>query len=219
MLSSRAFRRFDIKTTLICIALLNGALYSNKGYAGDLPKRSSYSGPAFTNPSNAPNWSGFYLGGHLGYGFGKANNADISGFTLGGQAGVNFQVDRAVFGLEADLAYSAIDYRGFTDTFRQKWLMSGRARIGYSFDRFLPYVTGGVAYSTAVMKAPTGKADNGHVGFVLGLGGEAMLTDKISARVEFLHYRFGSESYGIPLATRNTTITTNSLRFGVNYRF
>ena len=211
--------RFNLKSTLICIALLQGGVYSSKAVAGDLPGRKSYSGPAFTNPANAMNWSGFYLGGNIGYGFGKANNADISGFTLGGQAGVNFQVERAVFGLEADLAYSGVDYRGFTDTFRQKWLMSGRGRIGYSFDRFLPYVTAGLAYSTATMKAPTGKADNGHIGFVLGLGGEAMLTDKISARVEFLHYRFGSETYAIPLATRNTTITTNVLRFGVNYRF
>lgn len=211
--------RFNSKSTLIVIALLQGSAYSPKAVAGDLPGRKDYSDPAYTNSSNAINWSGVYLGGSISRGFGKANNADISGYTFGGQAGINLQLYRIVFGAEADLSYSGVDYRGFTDTFRQKWLMSGRGRIGYSFDRFLPYVTGGLAYSTATMKAPTGKADNGHVGFVIGLGGEAMLTDKISAKVEFLHYRFGSETYSIPLATRNTTITTNVLRFGVNYRF
>lgn len=211
--------RQGIGKLLIYIALVNGAALYSKANAADLPNRGNYSGPAFANPANAINWAGLYVGAQLGYATGKANNANISGFLAGGQAGYNFQVDKAVFGLEADLSYSGIDYRGFADTFRQKWLMSGRARIGYSFDRFLPYVTGGLAYSTATMKAPTGKSDNGHTGFVLGVGAETMLTDKVSARVEFLHYRFGAETYAIPLATRSTRITTNALRFGLNYRF
>lgn len=211
--------RFDLKSTLIFIAILNGAFYSKSVYAADLPNRGAYSTPVLANNGYGANWTGFYAGGHLGYGFGKANNADISGFLGGVQGGFNYQIDRAVLGLEADVSYSGIDYRGFTDTFRQKWLMSGRARLGYSIDRFMPYVTVGVAYSTATMKAAGGKSDNSHLGFVMGLGAEALLTDHMTARVEYLHYRFGSETYAIPLATRNTEITTNALRFGVNYKF
>ena len=211
--------RMNLKSTLICIALLNGVAFSSKVYAGDLPKRNQYSGPAFTQAPNQINWGGFYVGAHAGYGWGKARTADIAGFMFGGQAGYNFQVDRAVFGVEGDVTYSGVDYRGFADTFRQKWLMSGRARIGYSYDRFLPYLTGGLAYSSNTMKGFGGKAENGHVGFVIGAGAEMMLTSNISARVELLHYRFGAESYALPLATRNTTVNTNALRFGMNYKF
>jgi outer membrane immunogenic protein len=209
--------QLNLKSTLICIALLNGIAFTSKGHAGDLPRRNA--GPAFTQAQNQLNWQGFYIGGHGAYGWGKARSADISGFAFGGQAGFNVQVDRAVFGLEGDVSYSGIDYRGFTDTFRQKWLMSGRGRIGYSYDRFLPYLTGGLAYSSNTMKGFGGKAENGHLGFVIGVGAEMMLTQNVSARVEYLHYRFGSEAYALPLATRNTSITTNALRFGLNYKF
>lgn len=211
--------QFNFKSTLICVALLNAVAFAPKVYAGDLPNRGQYSGPAFTQPQNQINWGGLYVGGHAGYGWGKASNADLSGFVFGGQVGYNMQIDRAVFGVEADATYSGIDYRGFADTFRQKWLMSGRARIGYSYERFLPYITGGLAYSSNTMKAFGGKAENGQLGFVIGAGAEMMLTSNISARVELLHYRFGSETYALPLATRNTTVTTNALRFGLNYKF
>jgi len=72
------------------------------------------------------NWSGFYLGGNLGYGWSDA--ASSMGFLLfdvpsplpvgvpgtyrpggngavgGGQIGVNYQISRAVFGAEADIS-------------------------------------------------------------------------------------------------------------------
>lgn len=159
------------------------------------------------------------MGAHLGYGLGSANSANISGFTLGGQAGMNVHVGPVVLGAEADVTYSGIDYRGFTDKFQQKWLMSGRGRVGYAFDRFMPFVTAGVAYTSTEMKVPAGKSEQGHYGYVIGVGSEAMLTDRVSARVELLHYHFGAQTYTLPALTRTTGVTTNTIRFGLNYRF
>lgn len=207
--------RFNPANTLISLALLAAIAAAPAAQAADLPNRGGYAGPVLSNFS----WGGFYAGAHLGYGFGKARNADIDGFLGGVQAGVNFQQDKVVFGGELDASYSGIDFRGFTDRFRQRWLISARGRLGYAVDRFLPYITAGIAHTSATIKAATGKADNGHVGFVVGLGGEAMVTDRISARVEFLHYRFDSQTYDIPAAARRTGITTNTVRIGMNYRF
>ena len=68
------------------------------------------------------------------------------------------------------------------------------------------------------MKTATGKDDQAHFGYVIGAGVEAMLTDRVSARVEFLHYGFGSQTYSVP-ASRRTSVQNNLLRFGMSYRF
>ncbi|CAN1540055.1 COG3637 Opacity protein and related surface antigens [Rhabdaerophilaceae bacterium] len=208
--------KYNMRSTLICVALMSGVAFAPKSYASDYPQARS---PVPSIAAGAGTWTGLYVGGNLSYGTGTANNADVSGFMVGGQAGFNTQFDKIVLGLEGDVTYSGVDYRGFTDAFQQKWVISGRARAGYAFDRFMPYITGGLAYMSGTLKVPTGRAEQGHYGYVLGLGGEAMLTSNISARIELLHYRFGSETYAVPALSRRTSVTTNAIRFGVNYRF
>jgi outer membrane immunogenic protein len=97
--------------------------------------------------------------------------------------------------------------------------MTARGRIGYSVDRFLPYLTGGFAYSSNRMKAGGGRADEGQAGYVIGVGAEVMLMQNVSARVEVLHHYYGSKSYVLPIGARSTTLTSNALRFGLNYKF
>ncbi|MCA3596331.1 MAG: porin family protein [Methylobacterium sp.] len=206
-----------LRSTLICIALAHGALYPAKSIAADFPN-SRNSSPVYSVPRLAANWQGLYLGLNTHYGWGKAKSANLSGFGLGGHLGYNFQSGPGVFGVEGDFGYTGIDHRGFTEAFRQKWLGSGRLRAGYAFERFLPYVTAGFAYTTGTMKTATGKDDQGHFGYVIGAGVEAMLTDRVSARVEFLHYGFGSQNYAVP-AVRRTSVQNNMLRFGMSYKF
>lgn len=201
------------KYTLSVLAIGAAIACIHSANAADLPGRTNYSTPAF-----ASNWAGFYTGVHLGYGMGRARSADLDGFLGGVQVGFNAQADRFVFGGEADVAYSGIDYRAFADTFRQKWIGSGRVRLGYAFERFLPYVTAGLAFTSATMKAGGAKSSNVHAGVVLGLGGEMMITNNVSANLQFLHYRFNAQDYAV-LPARNANIVTNSLRIGLNYRF
>ncbi len=206
--------RYNPKAMLFLVAGLSGISCVNQANSADLPGKTQNYTPAFTT-----NWAGVYGGLHLGYGTGRARSADIDGFIAGIHGGVNFQIDRVVVGGELDLNYAGVDFRSFTETFRQKWLGSGRVRLGYAFERFLPFVTAGVAYSSATMKAGGGSATNGHLGFVVGVGGEMMITDKISSNIQLLHYRFGAENYSVPLGIRNTNIITNEIRIGLNYRF
>jgi len=113
-------------TTLIAAA---SALAIAPALAADLPPQPTYKAPVM-----APvvyNWSGFYIGGHVGYGWGDARvtpvfgtaftaaqaatltangspTLEADGFLGGFQAGFNVQSGAMVFGIEADFSFSGI---------------------------------------------------------------------------------------------------------------
>ncbi len=149
------------------------ALATGIAAAADLPPPMHPMAPA---PMMSPvpiayNWSGFYVGGHGGWGFGTGAFSD--GFVIGGQVGVNMQWNSFVLGVEGD--------GSFVDWGANKAVGTARARGGFAFDRFLVYGTGGAAFRDS------------DVGWVAGGGGEYALTDNVSLGVEFLHYDFGTD--------------------------
>src|SRR6267154_5961847 len=94
------------------------------GLAADLGARSYTKAPVVAPVSN---WSGFYIGGNLGYGWGDGNTdfsflpspaeftfnnttlgARSTGVTGGAQLGYNWQIGSVVTGLEADIQGSDI---------------------------------------------------------------------------------------------------------------
>jgi outer membrane immunogenic protein len=121
-------------------------------------------------------WTGFYIGGHLGYGWGSSSsfnkpgrgNGDafngVDGVTshpygwMGGVSlGYNWQSDAFVFGVEGDLGYL-----GAEDTERTANAFSSAdyggygaltARIGYAQDRWMFYGKGGLAFADIENKA------------------------------------------------------------------
>src|SRR5215470_1148036 len=67
-------------------------------------------GPVYRPPPGAGpliyNWTGFYVGGHLGVGWADGGS---SGFLGGGQVGFNYQISpQWVLGAEADIAGTTI---------------------------------------------------------------------------------------------------------------
>jgi opacity protein-like surface antigen len=122
----------------------------------------------WTAPVSAYNWTGFYVGGHIGYGSGRATGAweglggslsgplvpyDMPGAIGGVQAGYNVQSDRFVFGGEADFALAGmsggtVQFTGpatVTATQRIDSLASARVRAGLLVnDTTLLYATGGL---------------------------------------------------------------------------
>lgn len=207
--------RYDLKSTVIGLAFMTGVTFSAPADAADLAgNRSSYSAPIMTT-----NWAGIYAGLHAGYGTGKARTASISGFLSGVHGGFNIQTGQVVFGLEGDVNYSGVDYHGFADSFRQRWTGSLRGRVGYAYDRFLPFLTGGVGFTSGIMKSGGLKSENTHVGLVVGAGVEAMLTDKFSVTGTYLYHRDGAKTYVVLPLSRNTNMSTNEFRIGFNYRF
>jgi outer membrane immunogenic protein len=179
-------------------------------------------GSAAAQSGPAPNWTGLYAGAHGGIGAGSIRGGSANGGMIGGQVGFNAQADRVVLGVEGDITSSGFEHKGFNgggQTFKQKWVGSVRGRAGYAFDQVMPYATLGVAAASNELSDVAGKADKKTLGWAVGAGMEAKLTDRISARGEIIHYALGTGTYTTPTATYRVDSRTNVLRAGVNYRF
>src|SRR5438034_9975356 len=76
--------------------------------AADLPPRPYTKAPAYTAPAVVYNWTGFYIGGHLGGAFGDANSIQgSSGRFMGGlEGGADYQfAPNWVVGAEAQYSW------------------------------------------------------------------------------------------------------------------
>lgn len=72
---------------------------------------------------------------------------------IGGiHAGYNYQIQSFVIGAETDINWTSIKgddggAGGMLDQTKLKWLGSLRGRLGYAWDRFLVFGTGGLEYA------------------------------------------------------------------------
>lgn len=188
-------------------------------------------------PAYAPyNWTGFYIGINGGGGWGHSDwsgatgtsGADVSGGLVGGTFGYNWQMNQAVFGIEGDLDWTNL--RGSTNTApcttscetKNSWLGTVRGRIGYAFDRFMPFITGGLAVGD-IKASPTGFAGERETkaGWTLGGGLEAAIAGPWTAKVEYLYVDLGSTSCaaGSCAIATDVDFNANIVRAGINYRF
>jgi len=197
--------------------------------ANPLP-RPTYKGPVYVAGYN---WTGFYAGINGGYGFGKSNwaNAGVStgdfnvnGPLVGGTIGYNLQTGSWVWGLEADADYSWI--KGSTTTAcaggcetRNQWLATGRGRLGYAWDRFLPFITGGAAFGDIKMSGAGASEDKSKLGWTAGAGLEYGFMRSWTAKLEYLYVDLGKVSCGICVPGTDTKFNASLVRVGVNYRF
>jgi len=150
----------------VLLAALSGA---GAATAADLPPPVTFAPPpVMTAPTPlAFNWSGFYLGAHGGWSFGKEPFVD--GAVAGGQVGVNYQYGGYVIGAEGDAGWA--DWEGADSA------ASLRLRAGFASGRFLVYATGGLAF-----------ADFDNLGWVAGGGLEYALSDHWTVGAEYLYY-------------------------------
>jgi outer membrane immunogenic protein len=214
-------------TGVLALAVLEPAA------AADIPHRP----PVYTKAPPAPllfDWSGFYVGVNGGWAWSRSNYDFAGGSTsikgggglVGGTLGYNRQVGQAVFGLEGDLDWadvhgSAVCAVGTCET-TNKWLSTVRGRIGYAVDRFLPYVTGGVAFGKLEANVPgVGSASNTRTGWTAGAGLEYAVTHNWSVKTEYLYVDLGKFSCGAAVcgAPANVDYRAHIVRAGLNYKF
>ncbi|HEY6994778.1 MAG TPA: outer membrane protein [Xanthobacteraceae bacterium] len=178
-------------------------------------------------------WTGFYLGINGGGGWGTSqwdgvDQFDVSGGLIGGTIGYNWQVNQIVLGAEGDIDWSGI--KGTTTVLcpagcetRNKWLVTARGRIGYAFDRFLPYITGGLAAGDINATRPGFPGgSNSNAGWTAGLGLEVGVVSNVSVKAEYLYLDLGDFNCGLNCAlapTGNTSFNANLFRGGLNVRF
>ncbi|KAB2850138.1 MAG: porin family protein [Hyphomicrobiaceae bacterium] len=166
-------------------------------------------------------------------------NYDLDGATIGGTLGYNLQADRLVLGIEFD--YSWADLSGSspsagifscatTCASEIDAIATLRGRLGYSFDRLLPYITAGVAWTHQKGEIAAGTAvfssgEAMRMSFVLGAGIEYAFVNNWSLKAEYLHIFDPSDhtydnrnSCGTPgCFLRSEDIQW--VRIGLNYRF
>ncbi len=175
------------------------------------------------------NWTGFYVGINGGYGWGTSdwNPAGISpkpkGGLIGGTIGYNYQIGSVVWGLEGDIDWA--DVKGnstcavaFTCETKNEWLATFRGRVGYAFDRWLPYFTGGGAYGAVKATIdPLGvSSTKDQLGWTVGAGLEYAFLSNWSAKIEYLYVDLGN--FNTTFA-QNVSLKENIVRAGLNYKF
>jgi outer membrane immunogenic protein len=175
-------------------------------------------------------WTGLYIGANVGYGWSDVDwqdaigpgSHDGQGWLAGGQIGYNLQTGQLVFGVEADLSSAWIDGGNSCCGHEFNWLASVRGRAGVTFNgnRTLIYATGGAAWADVDYTSPFGTGfANTHFGWVAGGGIEHMLTQNLSARVEYLHYSFEEASGTVANLPTSVEPTLETVRFGLNLKF
>lgn len=142
-------------------------------FAADLPARMSVKAPA--DVVSVFNWTGLYIGAHVGYGW---SDHDVTGVTAsaafpagfvfptshpsgiigGGQIGYNYQIQHWVIGIEGD--GSAADMSGSVRAFspliagrysdlhtKFDWIATLTGRLGFAANNWLFYGKGGAAWA------------------------------------------------------------------------
>jgi len=160
----------NLKLTAAVAAII-GLGAAQAAVAADLPARPVYKAPAAL--PMVYNWSGIYIGGHIGggwshvdaiddYGIGPAAptgaslGVNSSGFLGGGQIGANWQWGSMVLGLQADISATDLSASssalplGYPDAsvnYKTDWVSTVTGRIGYAQNNWLAYFKGGVAWA------------------------------------------------------------------------
>src|SRR5262249_53135227 len=158
------------KTTRLLLACAAVALIAgDPARAADIPPVTQ-AAPVRSSAATPWNWTGLYLGGHVGAALSTADFVDpfgaalfgdqvrSPGFIAGGQIGYNYQLGSMVFGLEADMSWDGSD--GTNTCFavsggivssncrvRPDLYATLTGRLGYAAGRALLYAKGGAAWT------------------------------------------------------------------------
>src|SRR5258708_5441905 len=143
-----------MKKILLGVAAL--AAFAGPAFAADMPARTYSKAPAYTAPAVVYNWTGFYIGGHVGGAFAGDNSLQGSDarFLGGVQGGFDYQfAPNWVVGAEAQYSWMAggtnngVLFPGGTlVTSRNDQLGSVTGRAGYTWGPALLYAKGGYAW-------------------------------------------------------------------------
>ena len=205
------------KFFLACVAI---AAMGAPSFAADLAARPYTKAPAYV-PAQIYNWTGFYIGGHVGGAFRGDDNNVLGGssdgtFMGGVQVGYDYQFSpNWVMGLEAN--YSFKDTNGI---FANRNLGSVTGRLGYTWGPTLLYAKGGYAWADTRFSNGFG-GDGGRDGYTVGGGLEYLFTQNWSGKIEYQYYDFGNVNVFSPAGAFLGRIRNDehTVKVGLNYRF
>lgn len=236
-MTSLYFLRDFAPTRVLAGAALGVLALDGIAVAADLPVKARLA-PAY-------DWSGFYLGAHVGYGDAQigpnANPLPAQGVFLppsptgilgGYQAGYNRQFgNKLVLGVEVDATFISP-----TDTARLgndpyhttfDYFATVRGRVGYAMGTWLPYATAGFAWGKTKLNVldadgnifSTDQKD--HVGWTVGAGVETAVGGNWTAKLEYNYLDLSQQSYGLAgfgLPAVDVDPKIHAIKLGMNYR-
>jgi outer membrane immunogenic protein len=215
------------------IALLSGA-----AVAADLPAYEP--APAAVVAPMGYDWSGVYVGAQAGYGwadvaiddgFGFTPEIEADGFFAGGLVGAQWQWNQFVLGLEGELNWSDVGgselIGGGPDTVAADidWFGSVSGKAGFAAGRVLFYGTGGVAFANASTGQDNGvdaeSNDETFIGWTVGAGLDAAVTNNIIVGLNYKYYDFGSETIdlGPAFTDRDMDLDMHAITARIAYKF
>ena len=215
------------------------ALFAGPAFAADMQPRPYTKAPAYTAPAVVYNWTGFYIGGHVGGAFSDGTNllGEDARFLGGVQGGFDYQfAPNWVLGAEAQYSWlsggsgNTLFPGGTLVTGKTDQLGSVTGRIGYTWGPALLYAKGGYAWrdGTSLGASAGGvpvafTTDGNHKdGYTVGAGLEYMFAPNWSAKAEYQYYNFGSTTFTTgpaDIAGVRFRDDEHTVKVGVNYRF
>lgn len=203
--------------------------------AADLPQ-SPAPAPAYEAVPAAQqsiDWSGIYVGGNLGWTFGQFESSvggaaktdtNTNGVSGGLYTGYNYQITpNLVLGAEADFNLTDIERTktsgGLALRSSSDWNSNIRGRIGYAFDRYLVYGAGGLAIADLEMAGNGAKDSKTAIGWTLGAGAEAAITNNVVARFDYTYQDFGKETFNLGGTSVRSDYSDSQVRMGIGYKF
>jgi outer membrane immunogenic protein len=209
------------RVSAVAIAALLGLAACQAASAADLP-RSGPRAPAVYAPVPVSSWTGCYIGGNAGAGWGSAElstsvgtisgSSDSARFVGGGQIGCDWQTGAWVFGIRnmfdwADAERSGTvgsgAFTGYSAKLENDWLDLLTGRIGFAVQpNWLLYFQGGAAWRKNSLTAynPAGvevvNTSRTRTGWTIGVGSEYKFAPNWSVFVEYNHAEFGSTNGG-----------------------
>jgi outer membrane immunogenic protein len=221
---------------------LGAFLAAAPAMAADLPARMPVKAPEAVYTMYS--WSGFYLGGHAGWGRSEADftvgnttlSRDTDGFVGGGHVGINWQWDRVVLGLEGAVSFlnkddsSACTFGTLPITacgtdMKHFWRAGGRAGVAVGqTGNWLIYGMGGFAraqFETFLASGGVTVSDTRHhAGWYAGGGVEWGVAPNFVLGVEGYFARLGDETVGTgPIFTRNIDLDIAVVQARASYKF
>jgi high affinity Mn2+ porin len=207
--------------------------------AADLPVKA----PVF---KTVYDWTGFYIGGLVGYGGGSVGPGtnplpeqgvifphSVTGLIGGYQLGYNRQLsNHVVLGIEADASFTspvdpvALTPAPFNTTV--DYIGTVRGRVGYASGTWMPYVTGGFAWghshvnvndAAGIMVSSPGQTQ---IGWAAGAGVEFAVSGNWSAKAEYDYIDLARRMYDLSafgLPGLDVDPKLHLVKFGLNYRF
>jgi outer membrane immunogenic protein len=235
----------NVVVSLIATAAL--ALVTVSAQAGGLSPGAEPQVLVLPAPEPAMTWTGAYGGLIFGLGRGRYRNGfifpgegegvpvagegDWDGSLYGIALGYNFQNGRLVYG--GELTYSGASIAGSVNCGGQGFRCYGeissvatlRGRVGYLVGpSTLIYGTAGLAMANLAFGASFGGGSGGGQsrnvnGYVVGMGAEYAVTDRLNIRGALLHYEFNDDTFLAGVSSTSIGGDLNQLELGIIIRF